>query len=164
MPELSTFNTVLLVGGAVVAVSVLLKVANRILKFVLTLAVIALVIYFWRGGTTAKLTDKALDALIAPRSVAGLLTDNCGGDRDTTARCICLIRPVYEDLTSRYDAAEIARIDSDAAQVRQALRESLRRQRGQIQQCLARTQGPRYQEQFRQAWEQVRQGLEAAQP
>jgi hypothetical protein len=138
----------------------IVKIASKVLRTVLSLALVALGIYFWQGGTWQDLTRTGVDALFAGDQLTTFYADNCPGDEAGSDKCECLVSPVWEDLQSRFTPEEMAAIDQDEAQVQAELKASLKRQSKTIRACMLARKGPKAKETATDWWHTLKDWAE----
>lgn len=155
--------TNLLIVGAVILIGgyILLKVASKIIKTVLTLALVGLAIYFWQGGTVDGLKSAGVKTLFNKKTtISGLLDQHCSAQKAEKVKCLCIAEPVYADLTSRLSGSDISAIDQDSDRVQEEIRTSLKNKQKEIRNCLVKNKGSQYMEALKDVAGKVKEAAE----
>jgi hypothetical protein len=148
-------NTIILMGCAALAVYVLLKVASKLLRGGLLVAIVLLGAYFWNGGTVDDLKELGTHALFRERDLTRLIDRYCDGSKENSLKCDCIVRPVQADLLSRFSEAELLAMANDEEARIEAIRQSMRNQREAIRACVVKEKGGDY-------WDRIKNAVEAA--
>lgn len=153
-------TNLLLLGVAVLVGGYLLfKIASKVLKTVLLLAIVGLVIYFWQGGTVDSLKDTSVRTLFNKRTtISGMMDQFCADEKAEKVKCLCIVQPVHADLTGRLSASQIAAIDQNSDQVQEEIRVSLGNQQKEIRNCLVKNKGSQYMEALKNFVGEVKEG------
>ena len=137
-------NMAIAIGAVILVVYILMKVARTVLKFVLTIAIIALAWYFWQGGTVDGLKLKGVEQVFKDTSLSNMEEDLCQGEKADKLKCQCIVMPVKEDLESRFSQEEMQRMDTDEEIVKEEIARSIKNQQKEIRSCLVKEGGGKY--------------------
>lgn len=150
---------ILFLSGAAI-VFILFKVAQKVVKTVLTLAILALAFYFWQGGTVEGLKGKGIQTLIRQSSLTNLEANNCEGEKADKTRCLCIIQPLKEDLEARLSYSEMQEIDKDKERVKVEIAKSLGNKQKEIRNCIISKKGPEYWNGIKGFWEKLKEAAD----
>lgn len=153
-------NLIILILSAGAIIYILFKVAQKVLKAILVLAIAALAFYLWQGGSINELKGKGMEALIDQSSISRLEENNCEGDNSDKTKCLCIVGPIKEDLSSRLSISDMASIDLDKELVRKEIRISLKNKQKDIRKCIISKKGPEYWDGIKGAWEKLKDVVE----
>ena len=148
-------NTLIIGIAAVVILYILLKIASKVIRLIGVIAVVALGYFFWNGGTVDDLKEEVVQALFKEQDINQLLSTYCEGSKADGFKCECIVKPVYEDLTSRLSAEEIAALANDEQARIAQIRQSMRNQGSTIRSCIVKEKGGEY-------WDKVKGVIEVA--
>lgn len=147
---------IILIAAAVLGIFILFKVAQKILKAVLIIAVIALAFYFWQGGSIDDLGTRGANALFKGKSLTEMVEHNCPPEEANSLKCQCVITPVMEDLEAQYSPSELSSMEADKQKREAVIKESLAKNQQEIRDCIVNKKGPEYWEGLKGAWSKLK--------
>jgi len=153
-------NLIILILSAGAIIYILFKVAQKVLKAVLVLAIAALAFYLWQGGSINELQGKGMEALFDQSSLSQLEENNCEGEDADKTKCLCIIGPIKEDLSSRLSISDMTSIDLDKELVKKEIRTSLKNKQKEIRKCIVNKKGPEYWDGIKGAWEKLKDAVD----
>ena len=101
LESIPNLNLIILIAAGVAVGIILFKVAQRVLKTVLVIAVVALAIFFYKGGTVDQLGQEGIDLFFKESRVDNMIAVNCPESKADKAKCNCVVVPTNEDLQRR---------------------------------------------------------------
>jgi len=153
-------NLLILILSAASVIYILFKVGQKIVKGILVLIIAGLAFYFWQGGTVDELKGKGIQSLIDQSSLVNLRKNNCEGDKVDNTKCICIIGPLEDDLTSLLSSTEMRTLDYDPQLIKKEIRLSLSNTQKEIRQCIIKKKGPEYWNGMKGIWERLKDATE----
>lgn len=148
LQQIPNFNMIIMIAAGVVIGLILFKVAQRILKTVLILAVVGLAYFFWQGGTVDELGQESIDLFFKESSVARMVSVNCPDEKAEKAKCDCVVIPTQEDLQDRFSRSEIRDLDQNWDDLKREIGKSMKENQNEIRKCLVNNHGKKYVEKF----------------
>ncbi len=134
-------NLLLIGVGVVVGLFILFRVASTLLKGVFILAIVALVIYLWQGGTVKTLPEESIGLLFKKSSLTEMVQVNCPPSKAEKLTCDCVVPVVYQDITARLSTQAQSDVEGDWPSLKQEILVSIKAQKQPIRQCFVREGG-----------------------
>ncbi|MGB0521766.1 MAG: hypothetical protein ACPGJS_02340 [Flammeovirgaceae bacterium] len=150
----------------IIAAIVVYKMAKSLLKAVGFALVIGLGWFFWQGGTVDELQQKAdkvkaggVKLYFKNETISGMKSRFCTPERAEKFKCRCVITSVYNDLTTRFSEAELAKLDQNDELRLQEIRQSLKNQRKNIMDCGTEKEGKAFVDKMKWLFEQTGESI-----
>ena len=154
--ELTNTNTLILIIAGLAVVFILFKIAQKIIKFVLLAVIIGLAIFFWQGGTVSDLKGAGVNSLFGDSNMQTMMDDHCAGEKAERVKCSCIIEPVYQDLSNRLSASEIAEANRNPDRMEAELHKSVSALQKEISLCLTKEKGTDYLKKLNGLWDKLK--------
>ena len=125
----------------------------------------ALGFYLWKGGSVEGLRNEGLHMYFGNSRIEDLEANFCNGDKADNFKCECVIKPVYQDLTTRLTPKQIAEIDQKPDERIDQIRVSLGNKKDEITDCGMAKNKPMMEKAlaiFKAAGVKIKEGLENA--
>lgn len=165
------FNSLLPIAAIIIIGIIIFKVAKSLLKGIGFIVVAGLLLYFFQGGTVDGLKKQAdkvkagsVKLYFKNTTIADMKNKFCTPEKAEKFKCRCVITSVHNDLTSRFSASDLAKLDQDDQLRLKEIRQSLRNTRNEIMNCGAQKEGKAFVEKmkwlFESTTENLKEGLE----
>ncbi|MCI4668768.1 MAG: hypothetical protein MRZ79_11580 [Bacteroidia bacterium] len=161
LQEIPNLNLIIMVAAGVIIGIILFRVAQRILKTILIVAVIGLAYFFWQGGTVDELGQKGIDLFFKESRIDNMVDVNCPDQKAEKAKCDCVVIPTQKDLRNKFSISELAMLDKDWESLRREIGKSMQENEKEIRQCLLNNHGKKYIENISGIFENLKEGTKS---
>gem|GEM_PF-1973024 len=151
--NLSATEMLIMAVGAILLIFIVTRVAKFFFRILFFVAFIAALVFFWGKfknnpsftnntnpptptNTTQNQPDKDMNSLFGNTAISELWQKDCANGTVNTAKCACLVVPIYNDLRTRYTEVGMQELEQSTVLMLNEMRKSLKRSYPQIEGCL----------------------------
>ena len=133
---METSEMILLGIAAIIALFILVRIAKTIFKVIIVVAILAALFFLLKGGSLDSLMGPSVNNIFQNTTITQLMDQHCSPEKRNDLKCKCIVTPVYNDLTIRFDSKELAELEENKKRMAEEMLRSLQNKRAYVQECM----------------------------